>query len=183
MIKSEDNMSNIFIRCPWSDMPTNENFLTDAQAKKMFLMIVNAIEYKYYYYELKKQNRYAEALAYDLQRIGVFNKFANAVSTTIVDPEARYFVLECIRKIRDCNVKKRNVKATIDTLYNILARDKVRRSLYAEFTSTQDGKFINFLYILDNCKNRRFDNDSDEIRQLVREFNAYKNKQLDKIDV
>ena len=175
--------SKIFIRCPWSKIPDNENFITAEQIKRVFSVIVKTYTYKLKYEKLVAQGKHSEAEAYNLNNIGVFNSFVNEVSSKIVDTKARDYVMECIRTIKNCNFKKSCTKETFDTLYALICKEELRYSMFCEFVSKENCRFIDFLYIFKNCGKVSYNFNSKEISDIENEFTAYKNKVLNNIKV
>ena len=59
----------------------------------------------------------------------------------------------------------------------------MRFEMFREFVSTQKRKFIDFLYIFNNCEKKAFEPNSEEILQISREFEQYKSNVLGSVDI
>ena len=175
-------MQSVFIYCPWSKFPGNENMITNDQIKKMFYVITKAIMFKETCESLKAQKDNSSVEGYDLNNIGIYNKFINKAGE-IIDVEARQYVIRCLQLIRLCNYKKKCAGETIKTLNALICKDEKTRSLYAEFVSENTGKFIDFLSILSRCAKEKFDFSSNEIQEIEKEFTAYKTKAISNIKI
>ena len=174
--------SNIFIRCPWSKIPSNENFITVNQIKTIFNIIVKTFTYKYKYF-INKKNDQSDIEKYNLDNIGVFNKFVNEIASGIVDVVAKDYTMNCLREIKNCNLKKDSVYCCFEKLYYLISKNENNMSLFLQLVSLEDKKFIDFLYLFKNCNKIKFDENSNEIKDIETEFNKYKSGILSDIKV
>ena len=174
-------MRSLFIQCPWSEIPSNENFVSKAQIKTMFTIIMKIIGSKRKCEMMRAADKHADVSHYDLNNIAVFNRFANEISSKVIDIEASDYVMKCLRSIKACNYKK--AKKTIETLTKLIYPNKMRFEMFSEFVSTQKRKFIDFLYIFNNCEKKAFGPNSEEILQISREFEQYKSNVLGSMDI
>lgn len=171
---------SIFIKFPWSKIPSNENFVTLSQIKKTYSIIVKAFYYKYEYFA-KRLAKDSNAEYYDLNNFGVYNSFISEVTTGINDAIAREYIMDCVKEIKNCDLKNSNVRALFNTLHEMIFKDELRRDMFKEFACNNDNKFIDFLFLFKNCANVKFDDNSPQIKELKDAYGGYKKSSFDLI--
>ena len=164
--------NTIFIDCPWSN-GANGIYVTSDQTKEVFNLIVKVFLTKYKCEKLLEQGEIIKAKPYDLNDIKVFNKFVDLTFDNILDPNARDYVLETIRVIRDNNFKRKSVKISYYTLYKTLDPDTNRLATIRTMLS-ENMQIIDFCRLLEKCNKSTLTNDSPEIKEINTMYNIMK---------
>lgn len=154
---------SVIILCPWSY--GNGIYVTADQTKEVFNIIVKAFLTKYKYINLTEQGKTTEAQKYDLNDIKVFNHFVNLALDNILDPDAKDYVLESLRAIRDNNAKKRSVKNSYNTIYKMIDPSSNKfsnlRSMLAE-----NMEIIDFCKLFKMCDKVTLTSETAEIKEV-----------------
>lgn len=173
---------SIFIKFPWSEIPSNENFVTEGQIRQVYFFISNAILQK-----IKSEVGSSwgiipnEISSGKLSDIKVYNKLMGEIDSQIFDPIAQEYTRQCIRAIKDCNLNKKNVAKSFYTLYSTFCRNSSTNQLYSLYLASNKKKFIDFKKLFDLCKTATLTDTSTEIKEIKTDFDAYCNKALGQI--
>lgn len=170
-----------FMEFPWSEHEENEIYVTGDQIKECYNLIMTALLYRQKYNELVDEKNFNESIKYNLSKARVFNLFEDASSSKIFDPVARDYVMDCVRKIRDVNSKKRNTNRSIDALYDFFCGDQLRKQLFAEYLASDKKRFINFLGLFNMVEKYDLSNGCDQLTEIANSFKEYKREKVDNI--
>ena len=164
--------NSVFIDCPWSS-GANGIYVTSDQTKEVFNLLVKIFLSKYKCEKLLEQGEVIKAKQYDLNDIKVFNKFVDLAFDNILDPDAREYVLETLRVVRDNNFKKKSVKVSYYTIYKAIDPDTKKLATLRTILA-DNMQIIDLCYLLNKCNKTTLTNDSPEIKEINTMYNVMK---------
>ena len=161
----------IFIDIPCSNSFVQEMAESGEQCKEMYDIIVKAFMFKRKFELSKESGSYLKVKQFDLNDVKVFNGFIDECVDKILDNAARKYVLETIRQIRDNNFRKKSVKTTYETMYELLNPNSYRlKNMKGVLGNSL--KLIDFCYIFKKCNKTPLTKDSPEIKSIYMTYDA-----------